>query len=243
MEAKKNSFEERHRALVKEHNYEALVADETTLKKKVGELESKLESLGALGYTHQEMKDEIKRIEGVLKKKGIQITPFQEGGAAAKAFGAERRPSRFPDDHFSRLIAIATELVQKGRMEPLSDLQKNFDKYIQSLSNNNYARSSISKDGIIKFLKGKDLMRVGLESMSPAAKDSMFFSLKFALIGSIIAKRALPIIFDDPFLLFDDKRLATVLTILKELSAKTQVIHLTSKQAAVKGADQSFQIK
>ncbi len=243
-EAKKNALEQRYRDLVKEHKYEAIVADEAAIKKKIGELESQLESLGGLGYTHQEMKDEIKRVETLLKKKGIQVAPYQEGGAGpVKTFGAERKPSRFPEDHFSRLIAIATELVQKGRMESLSDLQKNFDKYIQALSNNNYARSSISNDGIIKFLKGDNLMRVGLESMSPAAKDSMFFSLKFALIGSIIAKRALPIIFDDPFLLFDDKRLATVLTILKELSTKTQVIHLTSKQAAAKGADLSFQIK
>jgi hypothetical protein len=242
--AKKNALEQRYHDLVKEHKYEAIVADEAAIKKKIGELESKLESLGGLGYTHQEMKDEIKKVETLLKKKGIQVAPYQEGGVGAvKSFGAERKPSRFPEDHFSRLIAIATELVQKGRMESLSDLQKNFDKYIQALSNNNYARSSISNDGIIKFLKGDNLMRVGLESMSPAAKDSMFFSLKFALIGSIIGKRALPIIFDDPFLLFDDKRLATVLTILKELSAKTQVIHLTSKQAAAKGADLSFQIK
>ncbi len=243
-EAKKNALDQRYRDLVKEHKYEAIVADEAAIKMKIGEMESQLESLGGLGYTHQEMKDEIKKVETLLKKKGIQVAPYQEGGAGAvKTFGAERKPSRFPEDHFSRLIAIATELVQKGRMESLSDLQKNFDKYIQALSNNNYARSSISNDGIIKFLKGDNLMRVGLESMSPAAKDSMFFSLKFALIGSIIAKRALPIIFDDPFLLFDDKRLATVLTILKELSTKTQVIHLTSKQAAAKGADLSFQIK
>ncbi len=244
MEAKKKALEQRRQQLVKEHNVEALAGQEAATKKKVEELDSKLESLGALGYTQQEMKDEIKRIERILKRKGISVTPFDEGKAGtAKAFGQDRKPSRFPDDHFSRLIAVATELVQKGRMEPLSELQKNFDKYIQALSNNNYARSSISKDGVIKFLRGDNLMRVGLESMSPAAKDSMYFSLKFALTDSIIAKKALPIIFDDPFLLFDDKRLATVLTILKELSAKTQVIHLVSKQAAVKGADLSFQIK
>jgi uncharacterized protein YhaN len=244
MEAKKKALEQRHQQLVKEHNVQALINDEAATKKKVEEFDSKLESLGALGYTQQEIKDEMKRIERILKKKGISVSPLDEGKAgAAKAFGQDRKPSRFPDDHFSRLIAVATELVQKGRMESLSELQKNFDKYIQALSNNNYARSSISTDGVIKFLRGENLMRVGLESMSPAAKDSMYFSLKFALIGSIITKKALPIIFDDPFLLFDDKRLATVLTILKEISAKTQVIHLASKQAAVKGADLSFQIK
>jgi hypothetical protein len=244
MEAKKRTYEQRYQQLVKEHNFDSLIGEEAETKRRIEELESKLESLGALGYTHQEMKEEIRRIETLLKKKGVSVSPFEGGKTGqAKAFGQERKPSRFPEDHFSRLIGIATELVQKGRMEPLSELQKNFDKYIQTLSNNNYARSSISKDGVIKFLRGNDLMRVGLESMSPAAKDSMFFSLKFALIGSVIAKRPLPIIFDDPFLLFDDKRLATVLGILKELSAKTQVIHLTSKQAAVKGADQSYQIK
>ncbi|MBN2225626.1 MAG: AAA family ATPase [Deltaproteobacteria bacterium] len=244
MGGKRMALEQRHQQLVKEHNVEALIREEAAAKKKVEDLESKLESLGALGYTHQEMKEEIKRIEKILKQKGIAVTPFNEGkGTATKGFGQDQKPSRFPGDHFSRLIAVATELVQKGRMEPLSELQKNFDKYIQVLSNNNYARSSISKEGVIKFMRGDNLMRVGLESMSPAAKDSMYFSLKFALIGSIISKKALPIIFDDPFLLFDDKRLAAVLTILKEISAKTQVIHLTSKQAAVKGADLSFQTK
>jgi hypothetical protein len=244
MEGKKKTLDDRYRQLLKEHNVQALVSEEAAAKKKIEELEGKLESMGGLGYTQQEMKEEMKRIESALKKKGITVTPFDDAkGTTAKGFGQGQKPSRFPTDHFSRLIAVATELVQKGRMEPLSELQKNFDKYIQLLSNNNYARSSISKDGVIKFMRGDNLMRIGLESMSPAAKDSMYFSLKFALIGSIIGKKALPIIFDDPFLLFDDKRLSTVLTILKDLSAKTQVIHLTSKQAAVKGADLSFQIK
>ncbi len=244
LEAKKRNLEQRYATLVKEQNYEGLLSEEAGIQKRIGELDAKLESLGALGYTQQEMKDEIKRIEGILLKKGIAVTRFEDGKAAApKSFGTGRKPSRFPDDHFSRLIAIATELVQKGQMEPLGELQKNFDKNIPSLSNNNYARSSITKDGVIKFLRGDNLMRVGLESMSPAAKDSMYFSLKFALIGSIIKKRLLPIIFDDPFLLFDDRRISTVLSILKELSAKTQIIHLTAKQSAVKGADLSFQIK
>ena len=229
-----------------ERGYDRLIEEENVIKSRVDELQQKLESMHGLGFTPQEMKTEIKKIEAYLAKKGVRFDRYDESKAGASksgGFTGGRKPSRFPDDHFARSLAIATELVQKGQMEPLSELQKTFDKYIQVLTNKNYARATFSKDGVIKFFKADNLMRVGMDSMSLATKDTVYFALKLALIDSIIKRRSIPIIMDDPFILFDDQRIIAVTSILKELSSRAQVILLTTKKAAAQGADRTFQIK
>ena len=149
----------------------------------------------------------------------------------------------FPTDHVARFLAIATELVQKGKMDPLSELQKTFNENIKLLTNNGYARATFSQGGVIKFFKADSLLRVSMDSMSPATRDSMYFALKFALIESMLNHISLPIVLDDPFVMFDDERLAAAVTIIKRLSQRTQVVLLTSRQGALQGADRSLKIK
>ena len=245
-EIEKKSLEEKLKVMKKEKDYNNLIEEEEEIKGKIRSYNKQLESMGALGYTPREIKEEIKKLEDYLIKKGMTVERFDESravGSKGKRFGTGMKPSRFPDDHIARFLSIATELVQKGQMEPLGELQKSFNSYVQLLTNKNYTRATFSKGGVIKFFKSDNLMRVGIDSMSPATKDGVYFALKLALIESILKKRAVPIILDDPFLLMDDERLTAVNSILKELSKHTQVIHLTSRQAALKGADRSFKIK
>jgi len=95
---------------------------------------------------------------------------------------------------------------------------------------------------VIKFFKADSLLRVSMDSMSPATKDSMYFALKLALVESMLSHISLPVVLDDPFVMFDDERLAAAAGILKKLSQRTQVVLLTSRQAALKGADRSLKI-
>ncbi|MBN1573995.1 MAG: AAA family ATPase [Deltaproteobacteria bacterium] len=245
-ELKRDTLLKRLSQMKEERDYDKLIEEENVIKSRLDEFQQKLEGMHGLGFTPQEMKTEIKKIEAYLAKKGVRFDRYDEskaGSSKSVGFAGGRKPSRFPDDHFARSLAIATELVQKGQMEPLSELQKSFDRYIQVLTNKNYARATFSKDGVIKFFKADNLMRVGMDSMSLATKDTVYFALKLALIDSIIKRRSIPVIMDDPFILFDDQRMTAVTSILKELSSKAQVILLTTKKAAIQGADRSFQIK
>jgi hypothetical protein len=202
-----------------------------------------LEGAGAIGFTPQEMKSEVSRLEKYLQKRGVIVgAGTAEGGGKKGPFGAGRMESRFPTDHVARFLAIATELVQKGKMDPLSELQKIFNENIKLLTNSGYARATFSQGGVIKFFKADSLLRVSMDSMSPATKDSMYFALKFALIESMLGHISLPVVLDDPFLMFDDERLAAAVAIIKRISQKAQVILLTSRQGALKGADRSLKI-
>ena len=246
-EINKKALEEKLKVLMETKDYEKLEGEEEKIEKTIEELLKKQDEIGSLGFTPQEMKEEIKRIEDHLAKRGIPVKKrFDESKALSSGSGGSwggMVSSRFPDDHIARFLAIATELLQKGQIDPLGELQNLFNKYIQILTKKNYSRATFSKGGVIKFFKADNLMRVGLDSMTPATKDSIYFALKFSLIESILKRRSLPIILDDPFMLFDDSRLESVSAILKELSKKGQIIYLTSRQSALKGADRSFRIK
>ncbi len=245
-EEKKSALENKLIQLKEEKDYERLAEEETTIKNKIDDYQRKLEGMQGLGFTPQEMKTEIVKIESFLSKKGVNFDKYDDGKTQSPksgGFGGVGKSSRFPEDHFARSLAIATELVQKGQMEPLSELQKTFNKYIQVLTNKNYVRATFTSDGVIKFFKSDNLMRVGIDSMSLSTKDCVYFALKLALLDSILTRRSIPVIMDDPFILFDDQRMTTVTSILKAMSSKTQVILLTTKQAAAKSADRSFQIK
>ncbi len=245
-EINKKALEDKLKMMKEGKDYEKLEGEEKEIKNRIEELLKKQDEIGSLGFTPQEMKEEIKRIEGHLAKRGIPVKKRLDESKAQSGSGSSwggRVSSRFPDDHIARFLAIATELLQKGQIDPLGELQNLFNKYIQILTKNNYARATFSKEGVIKFFKADNLMRVGMDSMTPATKDSIYFALKFSLIESILKRRSLPIILDDPFLLFDDSRIESVSAILKELSKNGQVIYLTSKQSGLKGADRSFRIK
>jgi len=229
-------------AAKQDEEYVGLMRQQDEMNANIARIQKELEKAGALGFTPQEMKSEADRLEKYLKKRGIIAGGASDGGGTKGPFGAGRMETRFPTDHVARFLAIATELVQKGKMDPLSELQKTFNENIKLLTNNGYAKASFSQGGVIKFFKADSLLRVSMDSMSPATKDSMYFALKFALIESMLNHIALPVVLDDPFVMFDDERLAAAVAILKRLSQRTQVVLLTSRQGALQGADRSLKI-
>ena len=230
-------------SIKQDEEYMGLMRQQDEINASIAKIQKQLEGAGALGFTPQEMKIEADRLEKYLKKRGIIVSATSDGGSKKGPFGAGRMESRFPTDHVARFLAIATELVQKGKMDPLSELQKTFNENIKLLTNNGYARATFSQGGVIKFFKADSLLRVSMDSMSPATRDSMYFALKFALIESMLNHISLPIVLDDPFVMFDDERLAAAVTIIKRLSQRTQVVLLTSRQGALQGADRSLKIK
>jgi hypothetical protein len=229
-------------AIKQDKEYLSLMRQQDEINGNIARIQKQLEGFGGVGFAPQEMKSEADRLEKYLKKRGVIVSDTSTGAGKKGPFGAGRVESRFPTDHVARFLTIATELVQKGKMDPLSELQNTFNENIKLLTNNSYAKASFSQGGVIKFFKADSLLRVSMDSMSPATKDSMYFALKLALVESMLSHISLPVVLDDPFVMFDDERQAAAAGILKKLSQRTQVVLLTSRQAALKGADRSLKI-
>ncbi len=71
--------------------------------------------------------------------------------------------------------------------------------------------------------------------MSQGTRDQLFLSLRLAAIEQHIDGRGpMPVIVDDLLVQFDDDRAVATLTVLNELSAKTQVLFFTHHRHLVK---------
>jgi DNA repair exonuclease SbcCD ATPase subunit len=69
---------------------------------------------------------------------------------------------------------------------------------------------------------------VGVEELSQGTLDQVYLAARLGLVRLVTQDRRPPLIFDDPFVTFDDDRAANAVTILRELAADFQVIYLTT---------------
>jgi DNA repair exonuclease SbcCD ATPase subunit len=69
---------------------------------------------------------------------------------------------------------------------------------------------------------------VGVEELSQGTLDQVYLAARLGLVRLVTQDCRPPLVFDDPFVTFDDDRAARAMTILRELAADFQVIYLTT---------------
>ena len=89
--------------------------------------------------------------------------------------------------------------------------------------------------GLVSFY-GPGLMGVGspergdwvnVEQLSYGTLDQFYLAARLGLVRQVTQDRRPPLIFDDPFVTFDDQRAKRALELLKRMAADHQVIYLT----------------
>ncbi len=69
---------------------------------------------------------------------------------------------------------------------------------------------------------------VGVEELSQGTLDQVYLAARLGLVRLVTQDRRPPLVFDDPFVTFDDDRAVAAVTILGELARDFQVIYLTT---------------
>jgi len=69
---------------------------------------------------------------------------------------------------------------------------------------------------------------VGVEELSQGTLDQVYLAARLGLVRLVTQDCRPPLVFDDPFVTFDDDRAARAVTILRELAVDFQVIYLTT---------------
>ncbi len=95
------------------------------------------------------------------------------------------------------------------------------------LTNGRYRGVTIDPQSFEVTVAGVEKVEVPAASLSRGARDQLYFAMRVAVVEIMAADRALPLILDDPFLHFDDRRLARVERMLERVGATHQIILLT----------------
>ena len=69
---------------------------------------------------------------------------------------------------------------------------------------------------------------VDVRSLSQGTLDQFYLAARLGLVRQVTQDRRPPLVFDDPFLTFDDVRAREALQLLRETAAELQVIYLTT---------------
>jgi DNA repair exonuclease SbcCD ATPase subunit len=69
---------------------------------------------------------------------------------------------------------------------------------------------------------------VGVEELSKGTLDQVYLAARLGLVRLVTQDCRPPLVFDDPFVTFDDDRAVAALTVLRELATDFQVIYLTT---------------
>lgn len=81
-------------------------------------------------------------------------------------------------------------------------------------------------DRLCPTLLSSDAYR-SAEALSRAEKDAVSLSRSLALLAATPAKEKPPLLFDDPFLCYDDARLCAALTLLGSIGTQFQILYFT----------------
>lgn len=114
----------------------------------------------------------------------------------------------------SEAIAQTMKVLKE---EQLPAVLKIAEQYFITLTNGRYDALQLSTEGYFIAI-GKEGIRFQMYELSQATKEQAYISLRFALASSLKKKAPLPIILDDPFVHFDERRLSSMMNVIQKLS-------------------------
>jgi len=197
------------------------------LKRMEGELET-------LKYSHG-------RAEGEVRALGDPVIL----GAKQKTLEARRKELNKQYDALTLAMEVLTEADAEigARFSPL--LGKQAGAYLERLTEGQYKRVVFDKNLSPSAERGGESVSRDILYLSGGTIDQVYLALRLAICDlTFPAERACPIILDDALVSFDDQRLGSALTLLKELAEKRQILLFTcqNREAQFFKEDKSIHI-
>ncbi|MBN1898212.1 MAG: AAA family ATPase [Spirochaetes bacterium] len=138
----------------------------------------------------------------------------------------EYKDSRFQKESLTESINTLHESIVEYQERHLERLSRNISRIYKRITNDRYTGITMTREfqPIIKFHNSRE---VNFSSLSCGAEEQLYFSIRLALINEINNVTRLPLLLDDPFVNFDDKRLETVKQILYSIMSDNQIFLFT----------------
>ncbi len=242
------------KGLREEKDYEKLKADQEKLQGEIQGVQGKLREMGGLSMSTHEMRREIKRLEELLSSDPGQASAPEDSfssfsspeppPAPVEPIGPRQTSGvASPRDPLPDLLSNCQRLLNTDLTDLITSIREIFSRHLQAFTSGNYQDAHFGERGELVLIGKEPGREVRFAELSPATKDAVYFALDFALLERSLEIRPFPIIFDAPFLHFDEPRLLAVAEAIKNLGQINQVIHLTSKSDFIKLADQSFSLE
>ncbi|MBY0095245.1 ATP-binding protein [Mesobacillus maritimus] len=121
---------------------------------------------------------------------------------------------------------ILSKTIQSYKTEAFPKLLSKAGKYFRFLTDEEYLRIIPQESGSGFIIERKDHTLFEANELSQATAEQVYVSLRLALIATLLSRYPFPIIIDDSFVNFDEKRTKKVFTLLRSFT-NNQILFFT----------------
>lgn len=232
--------------LTKDRENKLAFLDNILRKINLEELKQKLEQLENEDYKEAELinigetEEQLRIMENNLSELKYEYSKLEErmeilNNCIQELISVEEEIARIEREIEQYKEEIQSIKIAKEVIESLSErIHKQFAPEINKSVSNLISFVTEGKYGNIKIDENLDISienpssgeLISLENLSGGTIDQIYFALRFSLINSM-KKDNFPLILDDCFIQYDDRRLENILKFLVKFSEKNQVILFT----------------
>jgi hypothetical protein len=143
--------------------------------------------------------------------------------ARERLLAAERR-LRIYDGTLKSLLAAEQATIKKAARF----LEQRMGADVARITAGRYRRVSVDEDELtFRVWSPERPGWVDVRDLSQGTLDQFYLAARLGLVRQVTQDRRPPLLFDDPFLTFDDKRAAEAVKLLRELASDHQMLFLT----------------
>lgn len=124
------------------------------------------------------------------------------------------------------------QFLEKARRKTLRSatnvLEEEIEKYISMITSTRYGKVKVDSETLnVSVYSPEKRDYVDVQNLSRATIDQIYLAARLGLVKLISGNKKPPLLLDDPFVTFDDKRLEATMELLIEISKEYQILLFT----------------
>jgi len=139
-------------------------------------------------------------------------------------------------DRKRRVYDITRETLEEAYTQTMTRaagaLDRELGTYVSTITDGRYGRVEVDeKDLSISTYSAESGEKVSVRDLSRATQDQFYISARFALVRLVTEGKKPPLLLDDPFVNFHEKRLRRMMGLLQQLAKENQILLFTCSDA------------
>ncbi|RLC42306.1 MAG: hypothetical protein DRH51_01115 [Candidatus Coatesbacteria bacterium] len=145
---------------------------------------------------------------------------------------------------YKGVYELLSEANREVSCEIVPKIEKEMSNYINLITDDRYHKVSVDEEdlNIRVYLKDLDDF-TNVDELSHATKEQFYLVERVAIGDHLTGDKNLPLLLDDPFVHFDEKRFSATMDIIKAMSERRQIIIFTCHDRYNKWADNIIELQ
>jgi len=142
------------------------------------------------------------------------------------------------------LLAVSDRLLEKTKAvfeeERQPEVLQRASAYFARMTEDAYVKIAVPGDRPAVFAESRDRRQTDSSFLSRGTKEQLYLSMRFALADAVSREANLPLLLDDLFVHFDERRLRRTISVLGEIAQSRQIILFTCHRHVAEAVRQTY---